>query len=110
MNVAQHAANILEAWHNSSELGAALESASSLRSARPASNLESERGEMLESIVDHLRQLASRNQLPEPGRRNGALILLSHLSSGAGVQEISDSTFSKNFPTKDYSSAKKASK
>ncbi|HEY7211872.1 MAG TPA: hypothetical protein VH477_16490 [Bryobacteraceae bacterium] len=110
MNVAQHASNILEAWHNSSKLGAALESASGFKMNRPVSNLESERGEMLESIVDHLRQLASRNELPEPGRRNGALTLLSHLSSGAGVQEISDRTFSNNFSTKDYSSAKKASK
>jgi hypothetical protein len=91
MTIAQHATNILTAWKfdDPSGLGAALESASSAQSGqRPSSDLEHEQGEMLESIVEHLRQLASRNELPDPGKRNGAVTLLSHLSSSVSAQNI----------------------
>jgi len=90
MTIAQHATNILDAWkvQDGSVLGAALESASNPRAGRYfASRLESEQGEVLESIVDHLRALASRNELPRPAGRSGALALLSHLSSTAAAAE-----------------------
>lgn len=86
MNIAQHATNILEAWkfQDRSSLGIALESASvSCKAAQAASRLESEREEMLQSIVEHLRLLADGNQLPDPSKNSGALTLLSHLSSDA---------------------------
>lgn len=111
MNVAQHASNILDAWHNAPSLEAALESASHARIAtRPDSNVESERGELLESIVDHLRLLASRNELTDPAKRNGALTLLSHLSAGARMQEASANSEANIFSYKNYNCAAKAPK
>ena len=103
MTIAQHATNILEAWkfEDPSSLGAALESASHAQSRqRASSNLENEQGEMLESIVEHLRRLASRNELPDAGKRNGALTLLSHLSSGISSQNIAMNTDSQSFQEK----------
>ena len=89
MTTAQHANNILDAWRfqDHSTLGAALESASNSRVV-PTSGLESERGELLESIVEHLRKLSSQDQLPAAAGRNGALALLSHLSSPANAARV----------------------
>jgi hypothetical protein len=90
MNTAQLASNILQAWRyqDRSRLGTALDSASnSCTGTRAGSNLEIEREEMLQSIVEHLRQLANQDQLPDPSKSNGALTLLSHLSSAVPARD-----------------------
>jgi len=95
MTIAQHASNILEAckFDGQRGLGAALDSASRSGAGEgAASGWESERSELLESIVDHLRQLASRNEVPNSTGRSGALALLSHLSSTAGAVEAAVAT------------------
>ncbi len=84
MNTAQHACNILQAWKQSDRPGLeiALNSAShSCTAATTISRLELEKQEVLESIVQHLRELDSGNISLQCSRGNGALTLLSHLSS-----------------------------
>ncbi|HLH01606.1 MAG TPA: hypothetical protein VKX25_02465 [Bryobacteraceae bacterium] len=92
MTIAQHATNILDAWklQDYSGLGAALDSASVSRTSQKAAGIESERGEVLESIVDHLRQLANREVIPAPAGRNGALSLLAHLSLDLGGKTLEE--------------------
>jgi hypothetical protein len=113
MTIAQHATNILDAWkvRDVSVLGAALESASNAHAGRySASRLENEQGEVLESIVDHLRALASRNEMPRPAGRNGALALLSHLSSTAAAAEAAPNMDGKTLEEKSSNSATKLPK
>ena len=66
MTASQHAINILDAWkvQDQSGLGAALESASRSRAVPASSRLESERGELLDSIVDHLGSHLKSDQVP----------------------------------------------
>ncbi len=93
MNTARHASNILEAWRYRDDcgLGTALErAAASYTDSEAGSHFESEREEMLQSIVEHLRGLSRTNTLPEYSRGSGAVTLLSHLSSEARLSETSE--------------------
>lgn len=100
LTASQYAMNILDAWkaQDQSGLGAALEAASSLRAVPASSRLESERGELLESIVDHLRRLSSQDQHPAASGSSGAMALLAHLRSNAGATQVIDD-FSKGGKT-----------
>ncbi len=83
MSIAQHAEKILEAWEieNLSDFNAALDEALVACSAHsPASPLEAEREEMLESIIEHIEDRDGREQLPEYSS-GAAVVLLRHLSS-----------------------------
>ncbi len=90
MNTAQHAGKILEAWSfaDRSSLDDALDGASvSCSSVRSISRFEFEKQEMLQSIVEHLRNLESHGELPECSQGSGAMTLLCHLSSNLGHEE-----------------------
>ena len=93
MNSAQHASNILEAWRymDRSGLGTALDrAAASFGGTQSISRFESEREEMLQSIIEHLRGLSSTNALPDCAGGSGAVTLLSHLSSPFEQPEFSE--------------------
>ncbi len=100
MNAGQHAGQILQAWKLKEILNfeIALNRASaSCATSGALSHLESERAEMLQSIVEHLRALSREGKLPEYSRGSGARTLLSHLSSNSKPKEESEanrSTFS----------------
>ena len=105
MNTAQHACNILQAWNRSDRPGLeiALNSAwISCSAPESISRLEFEKQEVLESVVEHLR---SNNSL-QCSRDNGALTLLSHLSSDlssfepSGSQKLKSSANSLKFGMK----------
>ena len=93
MNAAQHAGKILEAWkvQDISNFQTALNRASaSWTSSRPHSHLESERAEVLQSIVEHLSAVNREGKIPEYSRTSGARTLLSHLSSDSKPKEESE--------------------
>ncbi len=93
MNAAQHASQILQAWkfRDVSNFETALDSAfASCAAPRPHSHLESEREEVLQSIVEHLRAIKREGRLPEYSRVSGARTLLSHLSSDLSPREESE--------------------
>jgi len=92
MNAAQHADQILKAWEfrDAPKFETALESAfASCKTSRPLSHLESEREELLQSIVEYLRNINREGNLVEYSRRSGAWTLLSHLSSDYKPKEES---------------------
>jgi hypothetical protein len=81
MSAAQHAGRILEAWQmaDRSRIEAELETAWLLcKTQVPASRLESENRELLESIVEHLRGLPPTEAIP-PQCLEADFALLCHL-------------------------------
>lgn len=93
MNAAHYAGKILEAWkaQDISKFQTALNRASVLcTSSRPLSHLESERAEVLQSIVEHLRKINCDGNLAEYSRRSAAWALLSHLSLDCKPKEESE--------------------
>ncbi len=94
MNAAQCAGQILQAWklRDVSNFETALDSASaSCTASRPLSDLESEREELLQSVVEHLRAINREGKLAGHSRLSGAWTLLSHLSSDSKPKEESES-------------------
>jgi hypothetical protein len=93
MNTSQHAGNILKAWKfkNLSNFNAALDQALvASRTGFSASPLEAEREEILRSVVEHIQEGNSPEQLPEFSSC-AAITLLRHLSSSRIGEEKSDS-------------------
>lgn len=93
MNAAQHAGQILQAWkfkHVSNFETALNRASASWPTSGPPSQLESERAEVLQSIVEHLRAVNREGKLPEYSRGSGARTLLSHLSSNSKPKEGSE--------------------
>ncbi len=93
MNAAQHAGQILQAWkfRNVSHFETALNDAfSSCTPSASLSHLESERAEVLQSVIEHLRTANREGKLPEYLRSSGARTLLSHLSSDFQPKEESE--------------------
>ena len=90
METAQHAGQILQAWKTADRprLVTALDSASqTCNTIRSLSRLEFEQQEILESVVQHLLHLNCNDQVPQYASGNGALVLLSHLSSDPELRE-----------------------
>jgi hypothetical protein len=84
MNTEQHAGNILHAWKfaDRSNLELALSSAfASCVAVRSISHLENEKSEVLQAVVEHLRDLGKKDRLPNYSNGCGALTLLAHLST-----------------------------
>ncbi len=92
MNTTQHAGHILEAWRYGDRpnfktaLNVALVACTA---GRPTSPFESERQELLQSIVEHLRSCDIQGQLPEYSK-GSVFALLYHLSCIEFQQEKSD--------------------
>ncbi len=101
MNTSQHACNILKAWQlkNLPIFNIALDLAlNDCKAPVSDSLLESERKEMLESVLEHIRQGCSSEQLPDYSNA-AAITLLRHLSSSRVEEEKSDS-MTKNYRQK----------
>jgi hypothetical protein len=93
MNTSQHADNILEAWKfkNLSNFNAALDHALvACKAGVSASPLETEREEILRSVVEYIQERNSPEQLPEFSSC-AAITLLRHLSCSRTGEEKSDS-------------------
>ena len=89
MNAAQHANNILDAWHfgDLSHFGTAL---GQVGFAGASSRFEMERREVLESVVDHLRRLSAGARVPNVSESRGSAALLQHLGSDAHRTQTPD--------------------
>ena len=93
MNAAQHACRILETWRLSDRLnleGVLDRAFVACADPGPLSCLESERQELLGSIIEHMRVVNSNSSLPEYSIGSGARALLSHLSADCNRKEESD--------------------